>query len=73
MNKKIFNPEKYGMTVCSSCDSRGFIQNPKRRCCPTYGGFGFVIREAEQGTKDSSDGESEISLGPELSDADRYP
>ncbi len=73
MSKKIFNPEKYGMTICPSCDSRGFIQNPKRRCCPTCGGFGFVIKQAEQGTKGSSDSESEISLVSDLLDADRDP
>ena len=31
MNKKVFNPEKYGMVTSPSCDSRGFIQDPKRQ------------------------------------------
>jgi DnaJ-class molecular chaperone len=55
MNKKIFDPEKYGMIICPSCDSHGFIQNPKRQCCPTCGGFGFIIKEAEQDTNHSGD------------------
>jgi DnaJ-class molecular chaperone len=48
MTRKIFDPEKYGMVICPSCDSLGFIQNPKRQCCPKCGGFGFIIKEAGQ-------------------------
>ena len=48
MNKRIFDPERYGMATCPSCDSHGFIQGPKRQCYPKCGGFGFIIKEAEQ-------------------------
>ncbi len=50
MSKKIFDPEKYGMVTCPSCDSRGFIQDPKSQPCPTCGGFGFVIKGTKQDT-----------------------
>ena len=50
MNKKIFDPEKYGMVPCPSCDSRGYIRDPKRQPCSTCGGFGFVIKGREQDT-----------------------
>jgi len=49
-----FIPEKYGMVVCPSCNSHGYIQNPKRRCCPKCGGFGFIKMEAEQDPSISS-------------------
>jgi uncharacterized OB-fold protein len=45
-NKK-FNPEKYGMAVCPVCKSKGYVQNPKRQCCPKCGGFGFTIKGEE--------------------------
>jgi uncharacterized OB-fold protein len=45
-NKNV-NPEKFGMVVCPSCNSHGYIHNPKRQCCPKCGGFGFVKKEAE--------------------------
>jgi len=50
MNKRIFDPEELGMVTCPSCDSRGFIQNPKRQCCPKCGGFGFILKGTEQDT-----------------------
>jgi len=53
MNKEIFNPEKYGMLTCPSCDGRGFIENPNRQCCPTCGGFGFIKKEGEQDRNNS--------------------
>ncbi len=48
MKKKIFNPENYGMILCSCCNGVGYIQNPERQCCPKCGGFGFVKMEAQQ-------------------------
>jgi uncharacterized OB-fold protein len=45
--KKIFHPEKYGMVVCPDCKSNGYVQNPKRQCCPKCGGFGFIKKEEE--------------------------
>jgi len=71
MNKKIFDPEKYGMTTCPSCDSDGFIQNPKRQRCPKCGGFGFIIKETDKDI--STDSVSKISLGSNLLDDDRGP
>ena len=50
MAKKIFVPEKYGMVSCPSCNSQGYIQKPKRKCCPKCGGFGFIRREMEPNT-----------------------
>jgi len=47
---KNFDPEKYGMMVCPCCNSRGYIQNPKRQCCPKCGGFGFIKKEVEKDT-----------------------
>jgi DnaJ-class molecular chaperone len=50
MEKKIFDPERYGMVICPSCNSEGYIQNPKRECCLECGGFGFVKRLKEKET-----------------------
>ena len=71
MKKKIFNPEKYGMVTCPSCDSHGYIQNPERQCCPNCGGFGFVKKEAGEDEDISVDSESKISPGPNLSGVNR--
>ena len=46
--------EKYGMVSCPTCDSHGYIQIPKRRCCPKCGGFGFIKKEPEKHTNISS-------------------
>jgi PHP family Zn ribbon phosphoesterase len=54
MNKKIFNPEKYGMAACQHCNSNEYIQNPKRQCCPKCGGFGFIKKEPKQDTNIST-------------------
>jgi DnaJ-class molecular chaperone len=48
MPKKNFSPEKYGMVTCPSCNSHGYIQNPKRQPCPKCGGFGFIKKETDQ-------------------------
>jgi len=48
VDKKIINPEKYGMLICPCCNSNGFIQNPKRQSCPKCGGFGYIKKEAER-------------------------
>jgi len=53
MGKKIFQPEKYGMIICSNCDGNGYIQNPERQPCPKCGGFGFVKKETEKDAKTS--------------------
>jgi DnaJ-class molecular chaperone len=50
MDKKIFIPQKYAMVTCPSCNSHGYIQNPKRQPCPKCGGFGFIKKESEQNT-----------------------
>ena len=42
---KTFDPEKYGMVVCPLCKSKGFIINPKRKCCTKCGGFGLIKKE----------------------------
>ncbi len=51
--KKIFNPEKYGMVACPSCNGHGYIQRSKRQICPKCGGFGFIRKESEQNTNKS--------------------
>jgi DnaJ-class molecular chaperone len=48
MDKKVFNPEKYGLVICPSCFGHGYIHDPKRRCCPKCGGFGFIKMELEK-------------------------
>jgi len=53
MGKKTFDPKRYGMTICPCCNSQGYIQAPKRQCCPECGGFGFVKREPEEDTHTS--------------------
>jgi len=53
MNRKTFEPKKYGMVICPCCKGHGYIQNPERQCCPKCGGFGFVKRELEQDMKTS--------------------
>lgn len=54
MTRKILDPEKYGVAICPSCDTLGFIQNPKRQCCPKCGGFGYIIGEPGQDTDTSN-------------------
>ncbi len=44
MNKD-FNPERYGMEVCSFCRGKGFLGYPERQCCPKCGGFGLVKKD----------------------------
>ena len=67
MNKKIFDPKKYGMEPCPSCDARGFVQNPNRHCCPNCGGFGSIKIEAEQDTNISA-GNHKLPKAPEAAD-----
>jgi len=47
MDKKTFC-KRYGMAICESCNSQGYIQNPERKCCPKCGGFEFVKTEPEE-------------------------
>ena len=42
---KTFDPEKHGMLLCPLCDGKGFIINPKRKCCPKCRGFGLTKKE----------------------------
>jgi DnaJ-class molecular chaperone len=44
--QRIINPEKYGMLACPDCHDTGFVQNPKRQCCPKCRGFGWIKKEA---------------------------
>lgn len=60
LNKKIFDPGKYGMEICPCCNSNGFIQNPKRQCCPNCGGFGFIKKVMEQ--EKNSDWKSNLQM-----------
>jgi len=53
MKNKTFEPKKYGMSICSSCNGDGYIENPERQCCPKCGGFGLVKREPEENVKPS--------------------
>ncbi len=47
---KTFDPKKYDMVICSSCEGNGYIQGKKRQPCPKCGGFGYVTeRQAERG------------------------
>jgi len=48
LDKKTFEPKKYGMVFCPCCNGVGYIQNPERKCCPKCGGFGFVKKESER-------------------------
>jgi DnaJ-class molecular chaperone len=48
MGRKIFEPEKYGMVICPSCNGKGYIQTPKKQCCPKCGDFEFVKKEKEK-------------------------
>jgi DnaJ-class molecular chaperone len=43
MDKKTFNPEKYGMIICPGCYGHGFIEYDEgRNVCSKCGGFGFI-------------------------------
>jgi RecJ-like exonuclease len=53
MEKKHFNPEKYGMVACPRCFSHGYIVNPNRQCCPMCGGFGYIMKDIEEDPKRS--------------------
>jgi hypothetical protein len=54
MDRKIFEPEKYGMVICPCYNGQGYIQAPKRQCCPKCGGFGFVKKETEKDANTST-------------------
>jgi len=45
---KSFDPQRYGMVLCPLCKGKGFIINPKRKCCQRCGGFGFIKTETEE-------------------------
>jgi DnaJ-class molecular chaperone len=43
---KEFDPEKYGMTLCSACQGHGFTENDEGRyVCLKCGGFGLTKKE----------------------------
>jgi DnaJ-class molecular chaperone len=45
-----FDPEKYGMTICSVCQGRGFTENDEsRNVCLKCGGFGLTKKEEDHG------------------------
>ncbi len=48
LSGKKFDPKKYGMVLCPSCEGKGYIQNGKRRPCPNCGGFGYITKEQAQ-------------------------
>jgi DnaJ-class molecular chaperone len=49
---KAFDPKKYDMVVCPSCNSLGYVQGVKSQPCPKCGGFGYITKDqAEQGLK----------------------
>ena len=50
MNEKVFNSGKYGLVICPSCYSCGYIYNPNHRVCPRCGGAGRIRMEAEKDT-----------------------
>jgi DnaJ-class molecular chaperone len=54
MDKEIFQPERYGMVICPSCNGQGYIQTPERQCCLKCGGFGFVRKETEKDANTST-------------------
>jgi DnaJ-class molecular chaperone len=54
MDKKNFEPEKYGMVICPSCNGKGYIQTPKQQACPKCGGFGYVRKGTEKDENASS-------------------
>ena len=46
MDKKNFDPEKYGMIICPGCHGHGFIEDDAgRNVCLTCGGFGFIKKD----------------------------
>ena len=47
---KILNPGKYGLVICPSCYSCGYIFNPNHQVCPRCGGHGHIRMEAERDT-----------------------
>ena len=53
MNKKAFEPKKYGMRMCPSCNGDGYIENPERQRCPKCEGFGYVKTKPEANVKPS--------------------
>jgi len=46
--KTSFDPARYGMGICPDCKGNGYVQNSKRQCCLTCGGFGFIKKELEK-------------------------
>jgi len=63
MNKKTFDPKKYGMVICPWCNGDGYTRNPNRQCCPKCGGFGLIKNEPKEDMNTSPIiGDGEVSL-----------
>jgi DnaJ-class molecular chaperone len=47
--KKLFNPEKYGMAICSLCKGEGKLRKKPDgfNVCARCGGFGLIKKEKE--------------------------
>jgi DnaJ-class molecular chaperone len=55
MDKKNFDPEKYGMIICPGCHGHGFIEDDDgRNVCLTCGGFGFIKKD--EAPRENDDG-----------------
>jgi hypothetical protein len=50
MKKEIVNSGKYGLVICPSCYSSGYIYNPNHQPCTRCGASGFIRMEAERDT-----------------------
>jgi len=53
MNKKVFNPGKYGLVICPSCYGCGYIYSPDHQVCTRCGASGLIRLEAERDTNTS--------------------
>jgi hypothetical protein len=59
MDKKTFNPGKYGMIICPGCNGHGFIENHQGRdVCSKCGAFGFIKKVDE--SKENTEVEREV-------------
>jgi len=52
---KSFDPEKYDMLLYPLCDGKGFVINPKRKCCQNAEDLGLLrkkvdLKETDGGT-----------------------
>jgi len=51
MGTKKNSLEKYGMEICTGCNSHGYFEKPKRKPCTKFRGLEFIKKGRAQNLK----------------------